>query len=307
MDFGHLQNISRIDFTLPRISPRTAARNSRNLVWDRSPGIPPSVHVGAPIWAQKQWLGRIYPLGTKAADFLPIYARQFNGIELNGTHYHIPTPEQARAWRAETPPGFRFCPKFPQEISHARELEGCEPITRLFCDALAELGDRLGTTFLQLSPYFGPSRLATLARFLGTLPPGFPVCVEFRHPDWFREGALIDAALDVLEAHGAGTVVTDTAGRRDVVHSSLSASRLLVRFVGNALDPTDYSRIDAWSSRAARWLKEGLRELHFFVHQPENDVAPELISYLIERLNAEAGLGLRDWERQDRGLQMSLL
>ena len=307
MDFGKLADISRVDFRLPKIETAWAERNARVLRAQGGPKIPASFHCGAPIWSQKQWVGKVYPLGTRSPDFLKLYTRQFNGIELNGTHYHIPSVEQVRAWHELAPPGFQYCPKFPQEISHAHELERCEPLTRLFCETLAGLGDRMGTSFLQLSPYFTPGKIRVLERFLKSLTPGFPVCVEFRHADWFRNGMLIDSALDVLEAHGAGTVITDTAGRRDVVHGSITGPRLLVRFVGNELDPTDYTRIDEWVLRIKEWMQAGLTEIHFFIHQPENDLAPELLSYLITQMNASTGIGLKNWEQKDQGRQLSLL
>jgi uncharacterized protein YecE (DUF72 family) len=306
MDFGKLPphaDLSRVDFRLPALPPAPVLTRSGEAAGPRGPA---DIHVGAPIWSQKQWLGRVYPQGTRPQDFMSLYTRQFNGIELNTTHYHIPTPEAVSEWRRHSPPGFRFSPKFPQEISHHRELLKCEPLTDAFCNAVGCLGDRLGAPFLQLSPGFGPDRLNVLEEYLETLPPGFPLCVEFRHPRWFNNGRLRPDAVTVLEKAGAGTVITDTAGRRDVVHANLSAPRVLIRFVGNQLDSTDYSRIDAWVERLVIWLDAGLRELFFYIHQPDNDVAPELISYFIEKLNATGRAALKDWERKDRGTQLGL-
>jgi uncharacterized protein YecE (DUF72 family) len=306
MDFGKLPNISRVDFRLPPLGG-PAEERSLAVLRRASPLKPARVGVGAPIWGQRLWSGRVYPLRAKPSDFLELYSRQFNTIELNTTHYRIPTPETVAEWRAQTPNGFRFCPKWPQEISHQRELQNCEPLTEMFCDSLSRLGDRLGSSFLQLSPAFHPRQLPILRRFLEGVPRGFPVCVEFRHPAWFTHGALVPEALEVLEHAGAGTVITDVAGRRDVTHVSLTAPRVLIRFVGNQLDSTDYSRIDAWIPRLKLWLENGLRELEFFVHQPGEPLEPELISYFIGRLNAATGTRLKDWTRMDQGTQLSLL
>ncbi|GHV92714.1 hypothetical protein AGMMS50268_32170 [Spirochaetia bacterium] len=39
------------------------------------------------------WIGPVYPQGTKRRDYLPLYAEQFNTVELNYTHYGMPKPE----------------------------------------------------------------------------------------------------------------------------------------------------------------------------------------------------------------------
>jgi uncharacterized protein YecE (DUF72 family) len=306
MDFGKLPSVDHVAFRLPEPDAEERERNLRVLKAAGTPIAPPVLRVGATAWAHKQWISKVYPLGAKPADFLRLYSRQFNAIELNTTHYRIPTPEAVMAWRDDTPAGFKFCPKFPQEISHHRELVGCEPLTAMFCDSLARLGDRLGTSFLQLPPGFGPQRLHLLERFLRTVPRGFPVTVELRHPQWFDRGQLIGEAREVLERAGAGTAITDTAGRREVLHASLTAPRTLIRFVGNELHPSDYSRIDAWIARLREWASQGLREIYFIVHQPEDTLSPELISYFIERSNAAGLPRLEDWTREDRGTQMAM-
>lgn len=305
MDFGKLHSVDTVKFALPR---PTAPQEERSLrVLRNAPSGTASVRVGCPVWAQREWIGRIYPLGSKSTDFLHHYSRQFSTIELNATHYRIPTHETVEEWRAQTPAEFRFCPKWPQEISHERQLQHCQELTTLFCDSLSRLGDRLGSSFLQLAPGFSPQQLPVLKRFLASVARGFPVCVEFRHPEWFKDHALIPEALDVLEAAGAGTVITDVAGRRDVAHLSLTAPRVLIRFVGNTLHATDYERIDAWIPRLKLWLENGLRELDFCVHQPDNVLAPELTRYFVARMNAGAGTRLSDWVAKDQGTQMSLL
>ncbi len=48
------------------------------------------------------------------------------------------------------------------------------------------------------------------------------------------------ALYNNLRNLGMGLIITDTAGRRDVVHMHLPVPRALIRFVGNSLHPTDY-------------------------------------------------------------------
>lgn len=309
MDFGKLKNVDRVDFRLPPPPAPQEARTLQILAQARkSPDAPRAaeVRVGAPIWSQRNWVGQVYPVGAKPGDFLHHYSRQFNTIELNVTHYRIPTPEAVVEWREVTPPGFKFCPKWPQEISHHHALRGCEAQTAQFCDSLSRLEDRLGPSFLQLHPGFGLPQLPVLRDFLAALPPSFPISVEFRHESWFKDHALVPAALDALEEARAGTVITDVAGRRDVAHLSLTVPRALIRFVCNEGHPSDEARMREWVERLALWLSSGLRELDFCVHQPDNVGEPATIREFIELLNARAGTAVVPWKPMNQGTQLAL-
>jgi uncharacterized protein YecE (DUF72 family) len=280
MDFGKLQDISDVDFTLPPDNPFTkktldlAPKNQK-----------PNIYIGPPIWANKDWIGKIYPFNAKDKDFLNYYTRQFNTIELNVTHYQIPTHETIQRWKAAAADGFKFCPKFPQIISHDRQLIGCEALTTEFCNNILDLGEYLGTTFLQLAPTFDPRRLRFLENYLKTLPENFPIAVEFRHPDWFNNEKTWTKTCEMLAEMKVGTVMSDVAGRRDVLHMTLTNSTFTLRFVGNELHPTDYTRIDTWCSRLVTWLEMGLESAYIFVHCGENKFAPELTKYWIDQLN----------------------
>jgi uncharacterized protein YecE (DUF72 family) len=301
MEFGKLEHLEGVDFSLPPEDP--ASREV--LPGRRAPRV--RVHAGPTGWAMKEWVGRVYPLGAQGADFLAHYGRQFNGVELNATHYRVPEPEGVARWREAVPEGFAFCPKFPQDVSHALDFAAAQAPARAFAERMRLLGDRLGRAFLQLPPHVGPREAGALAGLLDALPERFPVAVELRHPGWFeRGGRLGGAARGLLAPRGAVAVMTDVAGRRDVLHASLTAPAVLVRFVGNGGHPTDLTRLDAWAERLAGWLAQGLEEVSFFLHQPDNLLAPELSNAFVERLNRAAGLSLQPW-RKPGGEQLSLL
>jgi uncharacterized protein YecE (DUF72 family) len=185
-------------------------------------------------------------------------------------------------------------------------LQDAEELTDAFCQSVLGLGEFLGTSFLQLPPQFSPAMISSLRHFLETLPRGFKLAVEFRHPAWFSAGMLRSDAIRLLESYGVTALMTDVAGRRDVLHMNLTASRAMIRFVGNSLHPTDYSRIDAWVGRLKDWLAQGLQELYFFIHEPDNVQAPDLIQYFIEQMNARCGLSLKHWIEMDQDSQLSL-
>jgi uncharacterized protein YecE (DUF72 family) len=286
MDFGKLTDISGVDFRMPPTPPLTT-----QVLQAQPPPQTPQFFVGPPIWNNKEWLGKIYPTAAKDKDFLYHYARQFNTIELNVTHYQIPTASTVARWREAVPASFRFCPKWPQEISHDRQLAGSEAFTEVFVENISGLGPNLGTTFLQLAPYFGPWKIDVLQKFLKQLPPQFPITVEFRHEKWFEKNTWTET-LDLLHGLGVGTVISDVAGRRDVLHLGLTTPALTLRFVGNELHPTDYTRVDAWVARIGEWLRAGLQTAYIFVHCGENIYAPELTKYWIKQLNEQCGLAI---------------
>lgn len=233
----------------------------------------------------KEWVGSIYPAGTVAKNYLRAYGQQFNTIELNTTHYRIPTLEQIARWRAETPADFRFCPKMPQTISHARQLGLDGPGLDLFVSAVAALEEKLGAVFVQFPPTFNPSRWPTLQRFLERWPQALPLSLELRHPEWFAStDPAQEAIFSYLQKRHIGLVLTDVAGRRDVLHMRISSPQVLLRLVGNNLHPSDYQRADAWLARLEQWRQLGLREAYIFAHEPDNLHAPVLARHLAQGL-----------------------
>lgn len=301
MDFGKLEDIGQIDFLLPPDHPDTLPLLNRS-----KRAAKPKVYVGLPIWVNKNWIGSIYPSAMREKDSLLWYGKQFNTIELNSTHYHIPGPDTIERWRHSVPQGFRFCPKFPQLISHEHQLRSTKDLTATFCEAIAGLGEKLGDSFLQLPPHFGPDQLPDLEEFVKFVPEAIPLTVELRHPDWYVDNVASLELFEVLEKYRVGTVLTDVAGRRDVLHMRLTTPSAMVRFVGNGLHPTDYSRIDTWVERLKIWFENGLQQLYFFVHEPDNTLAPELAIYLIEKLNKECGLELKLPKKYTQAVQGEL-
>jgi uncharacterized protein YecE (DUF72 family) len=290
MEFGKVQHIDNIDFTLPADDPVTEQ------LWQRLASLPRhplQVYVGGTEWGRTSWLGRVYPLGTKPKDFLTWYSRQFNTIELNTLFYGLPAAATILRWTDAVAAGFRFCPKFPEAISHTLQLSNASRETSEFIAALQGFGGKLGPSFLQLSDRFGPGQAGLLQHYVRGLPADFAACVELRAEDWFRPGLrespmVLDTWQEMLE-RGVGTVITDVAGRRDVLHMRLTSPVAFIRFVTNSLHPTDYQRADAWVERIGCWAGKGLQAVYIFVHSPEEVTSPEIMRYLVSRLN-ERGL-----------------
>jgi Uncharacterized conserved protein len=285
MEFGSvpISQIKKINFKLPKDPAFTLATlKQAKQVKD------PLIYVGCSKWGRKEWVGKIYPEKTKEADFLKEYVKHFNSLELNATHYKMPTAAVIQHWQSFTAgQDFKFCPKIYKGISHFSDLATpkVERQTTDFINAVSGFGKNLGPVFLQLSDRFGPSRKEKLFAYLASLPKYAQFFLEVRSPEWFADPKINMELLKVLKQHKIGFVITDTTGRRDLVHMELTVPKTFVRFVGNNLHPTDYTRIDEWIDRLGSWLKKGLREIYFFMHHTEERNSPELCDYAIEQMN----------------------
>lgn len=307
MKFGKLQDISKVDFSLPPDPLRNKA-----LFAGLPPSEKPEIYIGCTGWSMKEWVGRVYPKGTKTKDYLQYYGKQFNTIELNTTHYRIPTVEMVQKWYAETPADFRFCPKIPQTISHRTDMGLRDGTLQLFCETVLGLKEKLGCCFMQMPPYFEFKDLPRLRSFLEQFPRVIPLAIEFRHESWFESEANFDAAAELLERYKKAIVITDVAGRRDVLHNRLTNHLAMVRYVGNAgkteLHPTDLERLDAWVQKLKEWTEKGISEVYFFTHEPDNLLAPEAADYFAKAIQEKVSATTRGPEFIDEnvGEQMSL-
>ena len=286
MDFGKvpLSQLDAINFSLP---PEPES-NRRVLPGIRAAS--PKIYVGCPRWSVKEWVGKLYPKGTKDTHFLDEYVKQFNCIELNSTFYNLFNEAAIEKWAVRAGEReFRFLPKVYQGISHEGSLTEKSALMQAFQKSIAAFGEHLGPAFLQLSDGFGPGRRKELQYLVHTLPTAFDLFVEVRHPGWFGPAEL-EWLTEMLPAINKGLIITDTAGRRDVCHMHLTKTKTMVRFVANNLHPTDYVRINDWVQRISFWIENGLEELYFIFHMDSEGHSPELAGYFIDKLNATCGL-----------------
>ena len=299
MDFGKAENLDDVDFTLPDDHEATdkLLASLKKKASQKKTGTKKKketkVYVGCAKWGRTEWVGKIYPPKTKDKDFRSYYLKQYNSLELNPTHYRTPSALQVKSWREGAAKDFKFCPKFPQVISHMKRLKECERETELFYNAVKNFGTNLGTCFLQLPPNFPPKNFAILEKYVSSLPNDLNVCVEFRHPMWFSDVKVFDETFNMLRENNIGSVITDTAGRRDVVHTRLTTSTAFIRFVGNNLHPSDFKRVDDWAAKLKRWMNSGIGSFYFMMHMHDEKDSPELSAYSIDKINKECGLDLK--------------
>lgn len=289
MEFGRVpeNELNSVDFSLPK----EPAFN--NAILKGKPSKDAKVYIGCAKWGRTEWVGKIYPPKTKEKDFLDHYVQHYNCIELNATHYKIYGALGIAKWALKaTGQDFLFCPKMYQGITHRGSLNGKDFITNEFFRGIVAFEKHLGPIFVQVSETFSPKRKEELFTYLKSLPTDLQFFLEVRHPDWFAKEAILNELLTTLKEMNMGIVITDTAGRRDCAHMNLTIPKAFIRYVGNSLHPTDFTRTDVWINRMKYWLDKGLEELYFFMHMHDEATSPELTVYLVDKMNEACGLNL---------------
>jgi uncharacterized protein YecE (DUF72 family) len=298
MEFGRVpeNELYNIDFSLP------AEPNFNKNILDDKPVKSPKIYIGCAKWGRIEWVGKIYPKGTKEKNFLDHYVQHYNSIELNATHYKVYGATGIGRWAAKANgKDFLFCPKMYQGVTHRGSLKGKDFITTEFFRGIVAFEKHLGPIFIQVSDTFSPKRKEELFDFLRSLPADLQYFVEVRHPDWFAKEAIRNEFFSTLSSLNIGAVITDTSGRRDCAHMHLTVPKAFIRYVGNSLHSTDYTRSDEWVARMKYWLDSGLKELYFFMHMHDEAYSPELTVYLIDKLNAACNLNLQKPKFIDSG------
>jgi uncharacterized protein YecE (DUF72 family) len=238
------------------------------------------IRIGTQGWNYDAWVGPFYPIGTRAADYLLLYARAFGTVEVDSTFYAIPSAKSVRDWAARVPAGFTFALKLPKEISHENRLRDPGGVAPLFFDRARELGEKLGPILIQLGPDFMPSEAPALAEFVAGLPRDLQFAVEFRQRGWIDENVLA-----LLADHNVALALTDARWIPRKTMLSLAdrptADFAYVRWMGPDRKIVDYSHIqfdrsrelEAWSQvlqALATRVKVvwGFANNHFAGHSP---------------------------------------
>ena len=260
-----------------------------------------TTRIGTQGWNYNAWVGPFFPLATRPADFLTLYARAFDTVEVDSTFYAIPPAQTVRGWARRTPPEFTFALKLPQEITHEKRLRGVEGVTAEFLERARELGHKLGPVLIQLGPDFAPVELPALASFLPQLPRDIRFAVEFRQRGWIHDGILA-----LLAEHNVALALTDARWipRKQMLALAErpTANFTYIRWMGANREIVDYSRVQLDRTRELEvWAKVigdvadrgidvfGYVNNHFAGHSPAS--ARELMTMLGQKPVPPADLG----------------
>ncbi|MFF5425219.1 MULTISPECIES: DUF72 domain-containing protein [unclassified Streptomyces] len=187
--------------------------------------------IGTCSWTDKALVSSgWYPPGRRDPEGrLRYYAERFSVVEVDAGYYALPSVRNSVLWSERTPPGFRFDVKaFSLLTGHPTrkaalpaDLRGhdlgdpelLDEVWHRFGAALRPLREsgRLGTVLFQFPPWFRPgARAETVLHDTRKRAHRWPMAVEFRHPDWWREDRREHTAA-LLRDLDATAVAVDTA------------------------------------------------------------------------------------------------
>jgi uncharacterized protein YecE (DUF72 family) len=212
------------------------------------------IRIGTQGWNYDAWRGPFYPRDARAEDFLELYARVFDTVEVDSTFYAPPTENAVRGWVRRTPEDFTFSLKLPRRITHENRLRNSREDLEAFVARARLLGRKLACVLVQLPPDFSPRQFGALEEFLPLLPGDVRFAVELRDPAWMVPETLdllreFDTALALVDGEWVPRAVTlDLASRP-------TAPFAYVRWLGPR-SLTDYTRIQIDRERElARWAR----------------------------------------------------
>jgi len=278
--FGHLSDIRFVSFQLDAY-----AQEDLDFLSDLGElsTAPIPFYFGSTSWNNPFWKGTIYPPSAPVKRFINEYGAQFNSIELNTTHYRIPEKQLVEKWKQAMPNGFKFSPKFPQSVSHRRDFGKSSGQLVKFMESLEYFNPNLGLPFFQFPTHYKVNDYSKVEEIIHSIGPYFPIAIELRDPGFFV-GTTQRQLVALVRTFGVTLVHTDTAGVRPIVHNFITSDKIFVRFVATGNHKVDVSRIDAWLERLKILAVNGLKEIYFYLHEPDQYLQADMGLYLWERL-----------------------
>lgn len=170
----------------------------------RSYSEPMRAYVGTSGFSYKPWKGAFYPEKIKDAEMLAYYASKLSSVEINNTFYRMPKPDMLSGWGGEVGDAFRFVLKTPRQITHLKRLKDVAEPWEVFLNRAVALGPKLGPILVQTPPNLKLD-VERLSTFLGLVPKGVRVALEFRHESWFT-----DAVYELLSAHEQALCIAES-------------------------------------------------------------------------------------------------
>jgi uncharacterized protein YecE (DUF72 family) len=114
----------------------------------------PQILIGTSGYSYKEWVGPVYPEGTKYDDYLACYVGLFPTVELNFSYYNMPKAKNLEKMLVDGGPNLTFAIKAHKTLTHAvipSEWEGEAKTYLAAIEPLLEAG-RLEAVLFQF-PY----------------------------------------------------------------------------------------------------------------------------------------------------------
>ena len=237
--------------------------------------------IGTSGYSYHEWVGPVYPEGTKPKAYLPCYAGLFPTVELNFSYYAMPKAENLAKMLTDAGPKLTFAVKAHQTMTHKIEASIWEEEAKTYIKAIQPMleAGRLEAVLFQFpySFHYTPENRAYLDKLIKYFK-GVPVAVEFRKAEWYtakvidgmrsREVPLV--SLDMPE-------LPKLPPAMDVVTAPLAYIRLHGRNKEAWWGSDDHARYDylysdseveAWAARIERIAEQAHRILIYFNNHP---------------------------------------
>jgi uncharacterized protein YecE (DUF72 family) len=243
----------------------------------------PGLYLGTSGWSYADWEGTLYPEGLPTGARLAEYAKHYATVEIDSTFYGNPRRSTVEKWREVVPEGFLFAAKFPQEVTHERNLVNTRNEAEGFVHTMQALEDRLGPLLLQLPPSFTVEGMGVLEDFLSTLPRGPRYAVEVRNRSWL--GSDLPA---LLREHGVGLTLIDYP--RMPRMEEATANFVYIRWLGNRREfPSGHTHLRKdrsddllwWAGLVDRFLEEG-RTVFAYANNHYQNHSPSTLEQFLE-------------------------
>jgi len=274
-------------------------------------------YLGCAVWSYKDWVGNLYPPKSQPRDFLNLYSRRFTTVEGNTTFYAIPNAETIANWVSQTPQGFKFCPKLHRQVTHQGLLTPRIRDAINFLERISGLGDRLGTTFIQLPPSYSPEYLTDLTEFLHVCSQfGLKLALEVRHGDWFKPQHrqrlnslliklnIVKVLLDTRPIYNCPDDPQIGSPRKKPqlpLQQEIIGDIAFIRFISHPDRKYNQTYLQQWTNCLHTWLNQG-KTIYFFVHCPQEVRSPDTAKYfysLLKKSDFDSPLPSLPWNNID--------
>jgi uncharacterized protein YecE (DUF72 family) len=244
------------------------------------------IHIGTSGYSYREWVGPVYPEGTKPTAYLRSYAKLFSTVELNYSYYRMPTAAQLAALIQKAGGHLGFSIKAHATLTHEIDRYSWKTQAQIFQDALKPLQEAhcLEAVLFQF-PYlfhYEPDNRRYLDMLLGAFRE-IPRVVEFRNRQWYQ-----DRVIQGLRERQTGLVAVDLPSLPGLplILETITAPIGYIRLHGRnqrdwwgseGMARYDYRYTDAelesWRDRIWRMQDQADRILVYFNNHPKGQAA----------------------------------
>ena len=97
--------------------------------------------IGTCGYSYNEWVGPVYPEGTKTEQLLPLYASRFKTVELDYTYYAMPKAKNIQQM-IDDGPGLSFAIKAHQSLTHKIDSAKWQNEAKTYIQAIQPLREK---------------------------------------------------------------------------------------------------------------------------------------------------------------------